>query len=139
MPWGLGEGNDRGICALLEYRKRTEAPVWRRLFSGLPNLPAAMISAPVATMRPHDDHAWRVVVARSEDDHRSGTVTVGVGVRIARVIRSANEKLSGEVRISKTQRNTDAGLSLRDPSREAKQECDDNEYAFHGSSLARPD
>jgi len=47
--------------------------------------------------------------------------------------------VTAEVWIPKTQRNTDAGLSLCDTSREAKQDCDDNEYAFHGSSWVRPD
>jgi len=54
-------------------------------------------------------------------------------------MRLADHNLSCEVRVSKTQRNTHAGLRLCDTSREAKQESDEDEYAFHGSSLVSTD
>src|SRR5882672_3074840 len=98
MPGGRGGGNDRGICALLEYRKRKEAPVSRRLQVTRRALPASMIAASVITMRPR-------VVARSNDDHRArgGVVAIVVRVRVSMVIRPADDHLTGEVRVSKTQ------------------------------------
>src|SRR6185295_11350416 len=100
-----------------------------------------MISAPVTTMRPHHDHAWRAVVARFDDDHRSGTVAVVVvGVRIARVVRSANDNLSAEVRVSKTQRHANPRLSggdAGDGGGETKHESENDEDAFHTCLLGR--
>src|SRR5258705_13948087 len=90
-----------------------------------------MISVPVTTMRPHDDHAWRVVVARSDDDHRRGMVAVVVRACVAMVIRPADHDLSGEVRVSKTQRHANARLSGRDAGGETKQESENYEDAFH--------
>ena len=55
------------------------------------------------------------------------------------VIGTPDHDVTAEVWVPKTQRNTHAGLRLCDTSREAKQESDDDEYAFHGSSLVRPD
>src|SRR5881396_2125432 len=90
-----------------------------------------MIAACVPTMCPQNDHAWRAVVARSDDDHGSGTVAVVVGVRVARVIRSADDKLSGEVRVSKTQRHANPRLGGGDAGGETKQQCENDEDAFH--------
>src|SRR5258705_1537018 len=90
-----------------------------------------MISVPVTTMRPHDDHAWRVVVARSDDDHGSGTVAVVVRACVAMVMRPAHHDLSSEVRVSKTQRHANARLSCRDAGGETKQESENDEDAFH--------
>jgi len=50
------------------------------------------------------------------------------------VIGTPDHDVTAEVWIPKTQRNTDAGLTLRDAGGEAKQESDDDEYALHGSS-----
>src|SRR5258705_13261795 len=90
-----------------------------------------MISAPVTTMRPHDDHTRCVVVARSDDDHGSGTVAVVVRACVAMVIRLADHDLSGKVRVSKTQRHANARLSGRDAGGETKQESENDEDAFH--------
>src|SRR5580765_3752136 len=93
-----------------------------------------MIAASVPTMRPHHDHAWRAVVARFDDDDWSGTVAVVVGMRIARVIRSADDNLSAEVRVSKTQRHANPRLSggdAGDGGSETKHECESDHDAFH--------
>jgi len=89
-----------------------------------------MISMRITTMGPHDDHARRVVVARSNDHHEreSWAIAVVIGVRVAMVIRSADHKLSGEV-------DANPRLGRRDAGSETKQESDDNEDAFHGCLL----
>src|SRR6266550_3031251 len=102
-----------------------------------------MIAACVPTMWSQNDHAWRAVVTRSDDDHGSGTVAVVVGVRVARVIRSADDKLSGEVGVSKTQRHAYPRLGGRDTCGETNQESENDEDGFHrcllGVPLARED
>src|SRR5882762_3697102 len=77
-----------------------------------------MISVPVTTMRPHDDHG-------------SAMVPVVVRAFVAMVIRPADHDLSGEVRVSKTQRHANARLSGRDAGGETKQESENDDDAFH--------
>src|SRR3989442_9836536 len=91
-----------------------------------------MIPAGVIPIRPHDDHAGCVIEARSEDDQGSWVIAVVVRVRVAMVIRSADDNLAGEVGVSKTQRDADPGLGLGEASSETKQKPDENDDAFHG-------
>src|SRR6266566_2400113 len=133
MPGGRGEGNDRGICALLEYRKRREAPVNWRLEPIRRALPAAMIAACVIPVRSR-------VVARTDDDDWGRVVAIVVGLSVSVIVRSiviwpADDHLAGEVRVSETQRDADPGLSAGAARSETKQQTNENEHAFHGCLL----
>src|SRR2546423_1361714 len=101
MPEDRGEESGRERCALLEYRKRERRRVPAPLFTG--RLPAATIAPLVIAMRPHDHHPARMIIARLNDDQRSGMIRVVVGAVITRVIRPANHDLPGEVWIAETQ------------------------------------
>src|SRR5689334_11181502 len=96
-----------------------------------------MMSVCVTPVRPHDDHSTFRVEARSEDDHGGRAIPVVVGPRVSMVIRLANHDLSVEVRITKTQRDADPGLGLRDAGSKTEQQGESNEYAFHGPSWMR--
>jgi hypothetical protein len=92
----------------------------------------------VATVLPYDDNAL-AVIARLDDDHRCPVIvraiSVVVGTRVSMVVRLADHDLTSEVRIPEAERNPDARLSLRDASREAKQQSDNDECPFHGFLL----
>src|SRR5206468_2320298 len=98
-------------------------------------LPApAMIPAHVTAVRPHDNHARCAINTWSNDDVWCRMVAVVIRARVSIVIGTPDHDVTAQVRIPKTQRNTDSSLSLCDTRGEAKQEPDDDEYAFHGSS-----
>src|SRR6266849_7967995 len=102
-----------------------------------------MIPARVTAVRPHDNHARCAINTWSNDDVWCRVVAVviraRISIRVWIVIGTPDHDVTAEVWIPKTQRNTHAALRLCDTSREAKQESNDDEYAFHGSSLVRPD
>ena len=92
-------------------------------------------------MRPHH-HDALAVIARSDDDYRDAVIIRAVGVivgtRVSMVIRPADHDLPVEIGIAETERNPNARLGLRDASREAKQQCENDEYPFHGYLLSAP-
>jgi hypothetical protein len=50
-------------------------------------------------------------------------------------MRSTDDELTGEVRITKRERNTDAGLRRGDAGCQSEEQSDEQNDAFHGSLL----
>src|SRR4051812_19092263 len=93
------------------------------------SLPVAASAADVTARRTHDDDA------RYAEVTRSWAIAVVIRMRVAMVIRSTDDELTSEVRIAKSERNTDAGLGRGDASGQRTQQSDENEDAFHDCLL----
>src|SRR5262245_2004766 len=129
MLGGRGGESGRERYALREYRRGTRTRSPSELL-----LPAAMIAAAVIAMPPDHDQAGRGIVSRRDDNDGCGLIPVVIRMRVARVIRSADHELPGEIRVTESEGNTDAGLRGSDAGRESKQESCKNENAFHMAS-----
>src|SRR5206468_7259990 len=108
-----------------EYRNTLPLPALRERGreegETLCGLPVPVIVAVVVAVPPDYDHTTCRVVAPRDHNHGCRTIPAVMRTRVAVVIRPADHDLSGEVRISKTQRNADAGLRGSDGTGESKQ------------------
>src|SRR5258707_1158793 len=119
-------------------RRRMQPDTMSRRDGRIRRLPVPVIAAIGTTMRAHDDHSRSAVVARFDDDDAGWAVAVVIRMRVSEVIRLANHDLSTEVRITKTQRDADPCLGLREAGSKTEQQSNGNEYAFHCPSWMHP-